>query len=48
MPSVQELRDTEYASSYRTLELFAYGSYLDYIATPDQYLELSDAQVHIS
>lgn len=30
LPSVQSLKDTEFRTSYNSLELFAYGTYRDY------------------
>jgi len=47
LPSVQALKDSaEYLPSYRSLELFAYGNYLDYQAnSKDYYLELNEPQL---
>jgi len=43
VPSVAALRDTEYSKSFMTLELFAYGTYKQYVASPETYIELSEA-----
>ena len=47
MHSVRQLneKDGEYISYYKTLELFAYGTYADYLKNVDIYLELNDAQI---
>ena len=45
VPAVQNLRNTEYSHSLATLELFAYGTYLDYKASPSSFLDLNDTQL---
>lgn len=47
MSSVKQLndKDSEYISYYKTLELFAYGKYSDYINNKDVFLELNDNQI---
>ncbi len=35
---------SEYAKSFATLELFAYGTYSDYMANSSRYLELTSEQ----
>ena len=47
MPSVLQLNDSdsEYISYYKTLELFAYGKYNDYINNKEKYLELNESQI---
>jgi len=47
MPSVQALKDEpEFCSAYQSLELFAYGTYMDYVSAPTGfYLELSTPQI---
>ncbi|KAL3133270.1 hypothetical protein ABBQ38_007151 [Trebouxia sp. C0009 RCD-2024] len=44
LPSVQQLQDTDQAASFRTLRLFAYGTWATYQSAQDQYLPLSAAQ----
>ena len=46
LPSVQGLSGGEYDKTLRTLELFAYGTFMDYSANRDVFVELSDAQVY--
>ena len=43
LPSVAALRDSEYVKSFKCLELFAYGTYMDYVANPGDFIELTDA-----
>jgi len=43
LPSVQELAGTEYDKTFHCLELFAYGTYQDYVRAPTMYIELTDA-----
>jgi len=45
LPSVQCLVDTEYAKTFRTLELFAYGVYTDYVQNRDAFIDLNGAQL---
>ncbi|KAL3149113.1 hypothetical protein ABBQ32_001953 [Trebouxia sp. C0010 RCD-2024] len=44
LPSVQQLQDTDQAASFRTLRLFAYGTWATYQNAQDQYPPLSAAQ----
>ena len=45
MDNMQALRDTEHAEYLRLLELFAYGTYSQYLAQRDQYPDMNAAQV---
>jgi len=45
LDSVQTLRDTEFSKHLRTLELFAYSNYSEYLTSPTLFIELSDLQV---
>jgi hypothetical protein len=38
--------DADGVVAFNTLELFAYGTYNDYITTRDQYLELNPTQIN--
>jgi len=44
MENMQALRDTEHAEYLRLLELFAYGTYSQYVAQRDQYPDMNEAQ----
>lgn len=44
-PSVVELNNTEFSKSFKSLELFAYGTYRDYAADRQSYLDLSEGQM---
>lgn len=41
-----QLKETENASSVKTLELFAYGTYQDYLQEQGSFLELPDNQLN--
>eukprot|EP01031_Cornospumella_fuschlensis_P036830 gene36830-44678_t len=43
---VQQLADSEFQREFATLNLFAYGTYQDYISNPSSYIELSDGQLN--
>lgn len=46
LPSVQALQENpDYLPSYKTLELFAYGNYLDYKQNTKDYVELNESQL---
>jgi len=47
MNSVNQLNEDngEYNTYYNTLELFAYGKYIDYVNNKEKYLELNDLQI---
>lgn len=44
MPNIKELETGPYASHLKTLNLFAYGTYKDYLENKSDYLELTPAQ----
>lgn len=44
MPSLQQLRGTEHEAILRTLELFAYGTWADFKASPSSFIELNHKQ----
>lgn len=44
VPSVQQLLETDQAASFRTLKLFAHGTWATYQGSQDQYLLLTTAQ----
>eukprot|EP01031_Cornospumella_fuschlensis_P038294 gene38294-46534_t len=46
MPSIQSLADSEFQREFATLNLFAYGTYQDYLSNPSSYIELSDGQLN--
>jgi hypothetical protein len=41
-----QLKETENASAVKTLELFAYGTFQDYLNEPASFLELSPNQLN--
>jgi COP9 signalosome complex subunit 7 len=45
VPSVISLNNSEFSKSFKSLELFAYGTYYDYVADRESYLDLSDGQI---
>ncbi|XP_003737539.1 COP9 signalosome complex subunit 7a [Galendromus occidentalis] len=45
LPSVKQLRETEYADHFRLLELFAYGTFRDYQRDQNPYPQLSEAMI---
>lgn len=44
VPSVQQLLEADQAATYKTLQLFAHGTWGNYQGAQDQYLSLSPAQ----
>ncbi|XP_068633439.1 COP9 signalosome complex subunit 7b [Battus philenor] len=44
MPNIKELETGAYATHYKTLNLFAYGTYKEYLENKADYLELTPAQ----
>mmetsp|Transcript_24933 Transcript_24933/g.36776 ORF Transcript_24933/g.36776 Transcript_24933/m.36776 type:complete len:259 (-) Transcript_24933:171-947(-) len=46
VPSIQALRGSENANALETLELFAYGTFQQYCASPGRYIELTQGQIH--
>ncbi|KOB68829.1 putative COP9 signalosome complex subunit 7A [Operophtera brumata] len=44
MPNIQELEEGPYATHFKSLNLFAYGTYKDYLENKSDYLELTPAQ----
>lgn len=44
MPNIKELETGPYATHLKTLNLFAYGTYKDYLENKSEYLELTPAQ----
>ncbi|XP_023943636.1 COP9 signalosome complex subunit 7a [Bicyclus anynana] len=44
MPNIKELETGQYATHFKTLNLFAYGTYKDYLENKSEYLELSQVQ----
>ncbi|RYH08846.1 hypothetical protein EON65_40615 [archaeon] len=40
------MTDSEFQREFATLNLFAYGTYHDYVSNPANYIELSDSQVY--
>ncbi|XP_063990050.1 COP9 signalosome complex subunit 7b [Diachasmimorpha longicaudata] len=44
MPNIKELEDGPYAEYWNTLNLFAYGTYKEYLANKDKLLELTPTQ----
>lgn len=45
VPSVTELKDTEFSTSFNSLELFAYGTYEEYAADRASFLDLNETQI---
>lgn len=44
MPSIKALENTTNANSYNTLNLFAYGTYRQYLETKNNFLDLTDVE----
>lgn len=44
MPNIKELENGPYAAHFKTLNLFAYGTYKDYLENKSEYLELTPTQ----
>lgn len=44
IPSIASLAESEFAKDYRTLELFAFGTYRDYVSNKASFLDLTEAQ----
>ncbi|KPJ01843.1 PREDICTED: COP9 signalosome complex subunit 7b [Papilio xuthus] len=44
MPNIKELETGPYATHYKTLNLFAYGTYKEYLENKSEYLELTPVQ----
>ncbi|XP_059051330.1 LOW QUALITY PROTEIN: COP9 signalosome complex subunit 7a-like [Achroia grisella] len=44
MPNIKELENGSYAAHFKTLNLFAYGTYKDYLENKSEYLELTPVQ----
>lgn len=44
IPSIASLKDSEFSKNFATLELFAYGTYSNYLENKESYLELTETQ----
>ncbi|KAF6208846.1 hypothetical protein GE061_014587 [Apolygus lucorum] len=44
MPTIKELENGPHASSYRTLNVFAYGTYHDYLANKQDLIDLTEVE----
>ena len=42
LQTVRDLSGTEYDKTFQCLQLFAYGTYLEYMKTPTKYIELTE------